>query len=159
MKLEDLKQKLNSLYIPTTESQIDHYPTIIGLHQRRRIIWMGIQMNVIIMATDFGDKNVTVNMMQRHLAQTEAEAGKILLGPMFHSGVAVISILMSSQISDEAMQYVEKVRQKQTSRIMPMSVLINSKDGTFKTFKTFPLFGIAYYPVFRKMINKMNQSL
>ena len=112
MNLQSAKEILQKNSIYHSEGIILHKPSVIGYEKKFRWRWFATQMNTFIVITDFGEEEITPSLLQHHLKESFDLAQKKYSGwPRgFQSGIGVISILISSQIHEEAKEYCRKLK-------------------------------------------------
>ncbi|MCP4442437.1 MAG: hypothetical protein GY810_26315 [Aureispira sp.] len=157
MNLETIKKSLETGNIYLSEEQILDKPTIIGYEKKFRWSWMAVQLNTFIVATDFGDEEVTPDLIEEHLSTSFAFAKKNYKGwPRgLQSGLGVISILISSNIDEAAKVYCQKLKSGKKWAAFTIPVTVNSATNEVYSFEKKPMWGRIFYPHFRRMIDGM----
>lgn len=107
MYLEKAKQYFQSAGILHSEEQFIDYPAVIAYEKEFRWSWMATQLNTFIVVSDFGDKEVGVQEIEYHLKNAFEYTKTHYKGwPRgLQSGIGVISIITSSNITPEAKAY------------------------------------------------------
>ncbi len=154
MNLESIKNKLQSKSIYLSEAPIFEKPTVIGYEKKFRWRWMATQLNTFIVATDFGDENITIKLLEEHLTTSFRFAKKNYTGwPRgLQSGLAVISIVISSHIEEASKEYCLQLKSGKKWAGFSIPVTINTSTNEMYHFKKSPIWGMIYYPYFKKMI-------
>ncbi len=112
MNLDTIKNRLQAQQIFFSEDSIIEQPTVIGYDKAFRWSWMATQLNTFIMASDLGDQTITVETIENHLKESFDYSRKNYNGWLrgFQSGVGVISILISQNVSEDAKVYCKKLK-------------------------------------------------
>lgn len=157
MTLESIKEKLEQKSIETQEGTMLGDPTVIGYEKKFKWRWMATQMNTFIIATDLKDKPITPIELQNHLDQSFAYTKKNYTGwPRgLQSGIAVISILISSKVDPEAADYCKKLKSGKKWAAMTIPVVVDSSTKEVHVFEKNPMWGRIYYPYFKRTITEL----
>jgi len=157
MNIESIKAKLNESSIYHSEKNILDNKSVIGYEKKFKWSWLAIQLNTFIVVTDFGDQEIDKSLIKNHLSESFRFAMQNYKGwPIgFQSGVAVISVLISNNISDEAKDYCQKSKARKKWAGMLVPVVHDSKSEETFQFKKNPMWGGFFYPHFKKMINSL----
>ena len=157
MDLDLIKHKMQSKSIYFSDDKILGKPTVIAYEKKVRWRWFLTQLNTFIVATDFSDREISKELIQRHLKHSLKYAFKNYDGWVggIRAGIGVISILISDRINDEAKEYCLKLGVDEMWAQFPVPVVIDSKTGEFYSFEKMPLWGSLYYPHFNKLINSL----
>ena len=155
MNLESIKGKLRAASIFHSDAQVVHKPSIIGYEKKFRWAWMATQLNTFIVATDFGDQEVNIALIEEHLTKSFNYSKKNYKGwPRgLQSGLGVICILISSNITNEAKDYCLKLKSGKKWAGFSIPVVYDSGSNELHLFEKNPMWGRIYYPHFRKLIN------
>jgi hypothetical protein len=115
---------------------------------------MATQLNTFIIASDFGDSEIKVSDIEAHLNASFSYAKANYNGwPRgLQSGLGVVTILISSRISQDAIDYCKKLKSGKKWAGFTIPVVIDSKSNTAHFFERKPMWGRIYYPHFEKMI-------
>ncbi len=157
MKQTAIKQQLTEMNIFLKEDHIYEYPSVIGYEKVFKWKWMATQLNTFIVASDFGDEAVTVDKIEAHLSAAFAYAKQNYTGwPRgLQSGLGVITIISSSNLTPEAIAYCEKLDSGKKWAGFTIPVVIDSKSNTVYKFDKKPMWGRVYYPHFEELIAKV----
>lgn len=159
MKLDSIKQALNQRNMYFSDDKIMDKPTVIGYEKKFRWAWMATQLNTFVVASDFGNQEVTVDTIEKHLSQGFDYAKKNYKGwPRgLQSGLGVISIIVSDNLTQEAINYCHQLGSGKKWSAFTIPVLIHSSTGEVHSFDKKPMWGAIYYPHFRTMINDLTR--
>ncbi len=132
-------------------------PSAIGYEKKFRWAWVATQLNTFIVATDFGDEEVNVPLIEEHLTKSFNYSKQNYTGwPRgFQSGLGVICILISSNITDEAKDYCLKLKSGKKWAGFSIPVVHDSSSNKTFQFEKKPMWGRIYYPHFEKLINNL----
>lgn len=159
MDTATIKQRLQSHSIFLTEDQVGEHHAVIGYEKKFKWRWMATQMNTFVMAADLGQRTVTVEALESFLEASFAFAGENYKGwPRgLQSGMAVIAILISENVDQEAADYCTalKVGKKWAGFSVPVAIDSSSKE--LYKFKKNPAWGGIYYPHFKKLIEELTR--
>ena len=149
--------KLQSKSIFFSDESILNKPTIIGYEKRFRWLWFATQLNTFIVATDFGKQKITKEILEKHLNDSFSYAKKNHKGwPRgFQSGRGVISMLISSDIDEEAKEYCQKLKSGKKWSAFTIPIIIDASNHQIYKFEKKPLWGAIYYPYFEKLIEEI----
>lgn len=155
--MHTIKQKYQLKNIFFSEDPILGRPTVIAYEKKFRWSWMATQMNTFIVSSDFGDEKLTTKVLESHLTESFKYASKNYNGwPRgLQSGVAVISILISSNIEEDVKNFCFELKSGKKWAGIAIPVVIDAKDGTVYSFKRDPMWGKIYFPYFRKLIAEL----
>lgn len=155
MNLTTIKNSLEANKIYLSDEQVLERPTIVGYEKKFRWAWIATQLNTFIVATDFGEEEITVDLIEKHLSTGFALAKKNYTGwPRgLQSGMGVISILISTNIDAAAQEYCLKLKSGKKWAGFTIPVAVDSSSNTVYSFEKKPMWGRIYYPHFRKLID------
>jgi hypothetical protein len=158
-KLNSIKTALEGAKIYLSNDAILDKPSVVGYEKKFRWGWMATQLNTFVVASDYGSEQVTKETIEKHLTEAFAYAKKHYKGwPRgFQSGLGVISIIISTNLSDEAIEYCHKLSSGKKWAGFTIPVVINGSTGEVHSFDKKPMWGAIYYPHFRKMIDEMTK--
>lgn len=157
MNIESITNSLKNSGIFHSEIELLDQKSIAGYEKKFKWIWFATQLNTFIVATDFGNQEVTVALIENHLKESFNYAKKNYTGwPRgFQSGLGVISILISSEISEEAKDYCRNMSSGKKWAAFTIPIAYNSKQNEIFKFQKNPIWGMVYYPHFRELINRL----
>ncbi len=158
MNIESIKQKLIKNEIFHSETTISGKKTIVGYEKKFKWTWAATQLNTFIIATDLGDDEITIQIIEKHLTESFKFAKDNYKGwPRgLQSGLGVISILISTKINKDAKDYCRKLKSGKKWAGFTIPVVYNpERDEIFK-FEKNPIWGKIYYPHFEKLINDLH---
>ena len=157
MNIESIKAKLNESYIYHSEENILDNNSVIGYEKKFKWSWVATQLNTFIVATDFGDKEIDESLIENHLSESFNFSKQNYKGwPRgLQSGLGVISILISNNVSDKAKDYCQKLKSGKKWSAFSIPVIYNSKTKETFQFEKNPMWGRIYYPHFKKLINNL----
>ncbi|EDP95174.1 hypothetical protein U8527_13235 [Kordia algicida OT-1] len=160
MNLELIKSRLQTENSFFSEDAILHQPTVIGYDKQFRWSWFATQMNTFIVATDVKEETITVQTIEAHLKEAFEYSSKNYSGwPRgLQSGVGVISILISENITEEAKVYCKKLKSGKKWAAFTIPVVIDATTKEAFYFDKNPMWGRIYYPFFKRMIQKLTSS-
>ena len=155
--LENIQKNLTNKSIFHSTDSIENLPTIIGYEKLFKWRWVATQLNTFIVAVDHGDTVITEEHIENVLAQSFDYASKNYTGwPRgFQSGIGVISILISSQLDDQAIAYCEEIKSGKKWAGFSIPVVLNSATNETHYFKKNPLWGRIYFPHFKELIDQL----
>jgi len=112
MNIELAKKKFHQASIYHSEKNILEHKSIIGYEKKFKWSWMATQLNTFIVVTDFGNKEIDKSLIENHLSESFKFSKQNYKGwPRgLQSGVGVISILISNNITEEAKIYCQKLK-------------------------------------------------
>lgn len=159
MNLQSIKSRLQSKSIYFSQDEILSKPTVIGYEKKFKLTWMATQLNTFVVATDFGEEKITVDVIEKHIKDSFNYAKKNYSGwPRgFQSGLGVISMLVSTDITEEAKQYCIKLKSGKKWAGFSIPVVVDSLNQKVYSFSKNPMWGRIYYPHFKKIINELKQ--
>ncbi|MBC8756289.1 hypothetical protein H2O64_16565 [Kordia sp. YSTF-M3] len=157
MNLASIKSKLQSDNIFHSEDSILEQPTVIGYDKKFKWSWMATQLNTFIVASDFKDKEITVQTIEAHLKQAFEYSRKNYKGwPRgLQSGVGVISILISENVTEEAKIYCKKLKSGKKWAAFTIPVVIDASTKEVFAFDKKPIWGRIYFSYFKRMIQEL----
>lgn len=157
MNIESIKAKLNESSIYHSEENILDNKSVIGYEKKFKWSWMATQLNTFIVVTDFGDQEIDESLIENHLSESFKFSKQNYKGwPRgLQSGVAVISVLISNNISDKAKEYCQKLKSGKKWAGFSIPVVHDSKSKETFQFEKNPMWGRIYYPHFKKLINSL----
>lgn len=155
MNLASIKARLEEQNIHFSNDRIFDYESVIGYEKKFRLAWMATQLNTFIVASDYGDQEVTVADIEGHLNATFAYAKANYNGwPRgLQSGLGVITVLLSTNLSKEAIDYCKRLKSGKKWAGFTIPVVIDTKSNTLYSFDKKPMWGRIYYPHFEKLIS------
>jgi|TARA_B100000768_G_scaffold180463_1_gene200496 hypothetical protein len=157
MNIESIKDTLKKSTIFHSEGKIVNTQSIIGYEKKFKWRWIATQLNTFIVATDFGNEEINKSLIENHLMEAFKYSEKNYTGwPRgLQSGIGVISILISTNITEEAKDYCVKLRSGKKWAGFTIPVVHNSNTNETFQFKKNPMWGRIYYPHFKKLINNL----
>ncbi len=157
MYLESIKIKLKSNSIYLKEEKIIGRQTIIGYEKKFKWKWAATQLNTFIVVTDFGDEIITPEIIANHIQASFDFANKNYKGwPRgLQSALGIISVLISSNISEDSKRYCLKLKSKKRMAGFSIPVTIDTINNEIYSFKRKPMWGKIYYPHFKKLISAL----
>ncbi len=160
MNIESIQKKLKENSIYHSENEILGKKSVIGYEKKFRWIWIATQLNTFIIATDFGEEEITEKIINSHLKESFKFSEQNYKGwpKGLQAGVGVISILISNNISDKAKEYCEKLKSGKKWAGFSIPVVHNSSTNETFAFRKFPIWGRIYYPHFRKIIENLSST-
>ncbi len=155
MNIAIVKKKLEQLSIYHSEDKVLGSTSVIGYEKKFRWRWMATQLNTFIVVTDFGNLTIDSAMIENHLTEAFNFSKKHYTGwPRgLQSGIGVISILISSNITDEAKDYCQKLKSGKKWAGFTIPVVYDTSTNNTYEFEKYPMWGRIYYPHFRRLIN------
>lgn len=158
-KLDSIKLALEGRNMYFSNDAIMGKPSMVGYEKKFRWAWMATQLNTFVVASDFGNEEVTVQTIETHLTEAFAYAKKNYKGwPRgLQSGMGVISIIISTNLSESAKEYCHKLSSGKKWAGFTIPVVINGSTGEVHSFDKKPMWGAIYYPHFRTMINDLTK--
>ena len=159
MNLNSIKEKLNSNSIFLKDEKILEKPSVIGYEKKFKWSWFAVQLNTFIVVSDFGNENITVASLEKHLSESFTFAKNNYTGwPRgFQSGMVIISILISNNITPEAKEYCKMLKSGKKWAALTIPVTINSSTNEVNYFETNPIWGRIFYPYLKNMILEITQ--
>ena len=157
MNIESIKTKLNESSIYHSEEKILEKRSVIGYEKKFKWGWFATQLNTFIVVTDFGDKEIDESLIEDHLSKSFEFSEQNYKGwPRgLQSGIGVISVLISNNISDKAKDYCRKLKSGKKWAGFSIPVVHNSETNETFQFEKNPVWGRVYYPHFKKLINNL----
>jgi hypothetical protein len=128
---------------------------VIGYEKKFRWAWMATQLNTFIVVSDYGDQEVTVSDIEAHNKSSfyYAKANYNGWPRVLQSGLGVITVLLSTSLSQEAIDYCKQLKSGKKWAGFTIPVVIDTKSNTLYAFDKKPMWGRIYYPHFEKLIN------
>lgn len=156
MYLEKAKASFTKENIFHSEEPFLEMDSVIGYEKRFRWRWMATQLNTFIVVTDYKDKKVGVEEIEYHINNSFNYAKKHYTGwPRgLQSGLGVISILISNEVTPEAKEYCQALRSGKKWAGFTIPVVVNSSKNEVYKFLSSPMWGAIYYPNFKKLIKQ-----
>jgi hypothetical protein len=157
MNLKSIKQKLVSESIFLSDIEIQAKPTVIGYEKKFKWSWFATQLNTFIVVSDYGNESITPEIIERHLTEAFDFASRNYTGwPRgLQSGVGVISVLISSNVSPQAKAYCRELKSGKKWAGFTIPVTIDSSTNEVSYFEKNPVWGRIYYPHFKSLINSV----
>ena len=157
MNTTSIKNKLQTSSIFHSEGNILNHDSVIGYEKKFKWAWMATQLNTFIVVTDFGDEEIDVALIEKHLTESFNFSKQNYKGwPRgFQSAVGVVSVLISNNITDEAKEYCQKLKSGKKWAGFSIPVVYNSETQETFQFKKNPMWGRIYYPHFRRLIHNL----
>jgi hypothetical protein len=154
MNIEIIKSRFISKLIYLSENELLEKPTVIGYEKKFKWSWLATQLNTFIIVSDFGDIKITPQIIENHITAGFQYAKNNYTGwPRgLQSGLGVISILISSEIDQESIQYCKKLKSGKKWAGFTIPVTVNSSSQSVYYFDKNPMWGRIYYPHFKKLI-------
>lgn len=154
MNLPAIKAKLDQDSILYSEDPIFDYPTVIGYEKKFKWAWMATQLNTFIVASDCKDEPINVQTIESHMSAAFNYAKQYYNGwPRgLQSGLGVITILIGSNISQEAIDYCIQLKSGKKWAGFTIPVVIDSTKNKAYFFDKKPMWGRIYYPHFEQLI-------
>jgi hypothetical protein len=159
MNLHSIKEKLISKSIFLKDEKILGAPSAIGYEKKFKWSWLATQLNTFIVVSDFGNENITITLIEKHLSEAFTFATNNYNGwPRgLQSTVGVISILISNNITPDAKEYCKKLISGIKWAGFTIPVTIDSSTNERSYFENFPVWGKIYFPHFQKTILEITQ--
>ena len=157
MNIESIKTKLKESNIFHSEPQLLNKQSVVGYEKKFKWSWMATQLNTFIVATDLGDETINKETIEAHLTESYKFAKQNYKGwpKGLQSGVGVISVLISSAITDEAKEYCLKLKSGKKWAGFSIPVVVDANTNDVFQFQKNPMWGRIYYPHFRRLINSI----
>jgi hypothetical protein len=155
MTIDSIKEKFQTASIFHTEGKVLGKPTVIAYQKKFKWTWMATQLNTFVVATDFGSEQITVKEIEDHLTKSFEFAKKNYKGwPRgLQSGLGVISILISSNVTPAAIAYCKELKSGKKWAGFSIPVIVDLENKKLHRFDRNPLWGAIYYPHFKKLID------
>ena len=137
MNLESIKSKLNQQSIYHSDSNILDKSSVIGYEKKFKWAWMATQLNTFIVATDFGDEEITTVVIEKHLTASFDFARNNYSGwPRgLQSGMGVVCVIISNNVTDAAKDYCLKLLSGKKWTGFSIPVIYNSKTKELYRFQ------------------------
>jgi len=115
------------------------------------------QLNTFITASDLKDTEITKQTIESHLKHSYDYSKKNYKGwPRgLQSGLGVISILISENVTEEAKIYCKKLKSGKKWAAFTIPVVIDASTKEVFFFDKNPMWGRIYFPYFKKMIQEL----
>ena len=157
MKLATIKEKMNALAFFHSEESIQNKPTAIAYEKKFKWIWFATQLNTFIVAIDYGEESVSVSTIEAALTESFQYARRNYRGwPRgFQSGVGVITILLSSNIDEQAATYCREMKAGKKWAGFAIPVTVDTTSGEVHAFRKYPMWGRIYFPHFKRCIEAL----
>ena len=155
MNIESIKSKLEASSIYHSEGSMLEKTSVVGYEKKFRWRWMATQLNTFIVATDFGDQEIDVPIIEQHLSAAFKYANKHYKGwPRgLQSGIGVISVLISNNVTEEAKEYCRKLKSGKKWAGFTIPIVHDAQDQQTHQFQKNPMWGAIFYPHFRRLID------
>jgi hypothetical protein len=155
MNLASIKARLEEQSIHFSNDRIFDHDSVIGYEKKFRWAWMATQLNTFIIVSDYGDQEVTVSDIEAHLNSSfdYAKANYNGWPRGLQSGLGVITVLLSTNLSQEAIDYCKELKSGKKWAGFTIPVVINTESNTLYAFDKKPMWGRIYYPHFEQLIN------
>lgn len=159
MNINSIKEKLSLKSIFLRDEKILGKPSVIGYEKKFKWSWFATQLNTFIVVSDFGDENITVDLIEKHLSEAFNFANNNYTGwPRgLQSGVGVISILISNNITSDAKEYCKMLKSGKKWAGFTIPVTVNFSTNEVIYFEKNPIWGKIYYPHFKNIILEITQ--
>ena len=159
MKIENVKKHFEDQSIFHTEGKVAGNPTVIAYEKKFRWAWMATQLNTFIVVTDYGNQEITVSEIENHLNKSFEFAKSNYKGwPRgLQSGLGVISVLISSNVNQEAVDYCKQLKSGKKWAGFSIPVTVDTTNKKLHKFDNNPMWGAIYYPHFKQLIAGLNQ--
>jgi len=158
MNLESIKSKLQQKSILQNDTIIiEDMPSIIGYDKQFRWSWMATQLNTFYVASDLKDTTITEATIEAHMKQAFDYSKKNYKGwPRgLQSGVGVVSILISKNVTEEAKVYCKKLKSGKKWAAFTIPVVIDATTNEVFAFDKKPMWGRIYFSYFKQMIQEL----
>jgi len=155
MNIESIKLSLKRDSIFHSEEKIRNKTSIIGYEKKFKWSWMATQLNTFITVTDFGSEEINKAVIEEYLTESFKFSKKNYTGwPRgLQSAIGVISVLISSNITEEAKDYCLQLKSGKKWAGFSIPVVYDSSANKLFYFEKNPMWGRIYYPHFKKLIN------
>ena len=160
MNLQTVKNALEANHIYYSEDSVMNKPSVIGYEKVFKWKWIATQLNTFIVTSDFGDEQVDVDTIKKHL-EASFNYTKIHYSGWprgLQSGIAVISILISSNLTQEAIDFCVGLQAAKKYAAFTIPVVHDATNNKTYEFKSYPMWGRIYFPHFRHLINEVTKS-
>ena len=155
MDIGSIKERLNEYSIYHSDESILNHQSVIGYEKKFKWSWFATQLNTFIVSTDFGNEEINKSLIESHLSESFKYTMQNYTGwPRgLQSAIGVISILISSNVTDEAKNYCVKLKSGKKWAGFTIPVVYDSTANELFAFEKNPMWGRIYYPHFKKLIN------
>lgn len=153
----DIKNRLESRGILYSKDEIYERPTVIGYEKKFQWLWFGTQLNTFVFATDFDDTLITPELFAEYMNESFKYAEQHHTGwPRgLQSSVGAISILISSNIHKNTIEYCRELQSEKHWSGFGIPVVVNSSTNKVYFFDKKPMWGAIYYPHFKRLIREL----
>ncbi len=157
MLLENIQSHLISKSIFYSNDSIADLPTVIGYEKLFKWRWFATQLNTFIVAVDLGNTLVTIDLMEKILDKSFIYASQNYKGwPRgLQSGIGVISILISSKLDPNVIEYCQNLKSGKKWAGFSIPVAVNSSSNEVHSFIKNPVWGKIYFPYFKNLIHEI----
>ena len=157
MNILSIKKKLTQSNLFLAETSILNKPSIVGYEKKFKWRWFATQLNTFIVATDLGDTEITATIIADHLTESFQFSKDNYTGwPRgFQSGLGVVSVLISSTVTEEAKAYCEQLKSGKKWAGFTIPVVYDTTSNTLYKFQKNPIWGRIFYPHFKRLINSL----
>lgn len=157
MSLHTIKNRFQSKNIFHSEDTILNESTVIGYDKQFRWSWMATQLNTFYVASDLKDTTITEATIEAHMKQAFDYSKNNYKGwPRgLQSGVGVVSILISENVTEEAKVYCKKLKSGKKWAAFTIPVVIDATTKEVFFFDKKPMWGRIYFSYFKKMIEEL----
>ena len=144
MTIDSIKEKLQETSIYHSEESILGQQCVIGYEKRFRWRWLATQLNTFIVAADFGDEAITKEVIEGFLSESFKFSKQNYTGwPRgLQSGVGVIGVLISSNVTTEAKEYCEKLKSGDKWAAFTIPIVHDSSENKTYQFLKRPYWGM-----------------
>ena len=155
MVIENIKKRLESQSILYSQDSINNKKSVIGYDKIFKWRWIATQLNTFIVAVDIGSEVVTEKLISQYIDESFNYAKSHYKGwPRgFQSGIAVITILVSDHINEDAIEYCKKLKSGKKWAAFTVPVIINSSTNESHYFEKKPIWGRIYFSYLKNMIS------
>ena len=157
--LDSAKKNMEGKNIFFSNDSILGKPSVIGYEKKFRWAWMATQLNTFICVSDFDGHEVNNKVMEEYLNESYDYAKKHYSGwpKGLQSGLGVISIIISSNLGNDVIEYCHKLSSGKKWAGFTIPVVIDANNGKVHSFDKNPMWGRIYYPHFRAMIDELTK--
>lgn len=157
VNLTTIKANLQAANIFLSDEVTLNNPSVMGYEKKFRWFWFATQLNTFIVAGDFDDEKITPMVIEKYLDISFELAKKNHTGwPRgLQSARAVIVILISSNITEEAKDYCRKLKSAKKWAAFTIPIVLDRQTNEVFRFEKKPVWGLIYYPYFTRLINKI----
>lgn len=150
---ETVHEKLRQDGFELFDDKICGLGVVIATKKEFRLSWFATQMNIfaIMSAVKNVSKDVIEDFSKCSIEYAIKHKGGLPRG--LHTGVCSFALLVSSNIEEDAKQWVQK-RPKRHFAAAEIPVLYDLKSNELFYYKKTPIWGAIYYGFFRTFIEK-----